>query len=132
MTLTQQPLELILARNLITNLSTPAVLMDEHGALVFCNQAAAELLGGDFKQRASLGPGAWEQIGPFDAQGERVESDCLPMNVARREGSPCHARLRIRAFDGRQHEIEVSALPILTTQGARGALAFFWPQSAPS
>ena len=41
----QKPLELILARNLLTSISTPAFLLDEHGALVFYNEAAGALLG---------------------------------------------------------------------------------------
>jgi hypothetical protein len=35
--------------------------------------------------------------------------------------------MRIRSADGAQHEIEVSALPILTPHGSRGGIAFFWP-----
>jgi PAS domain-containing protein len=124
----QRPLELILARNLITNLSTPAVLTDEEGVLLFFNDAAAELLGCDFEQASALGAALWERIGPFDDAGERVPAERLPLVIASRLGSPSHAQMRIHAFDGREHEIDVSALPILTSWGARGALAFFWPQ----
>ena len=44
-----------------------------------------------------------------------------------RDGRPAHERMRIRSADGAQHEIEVSALPILTPHGSRGGIAFFWP-----
>ena len=40
----QKPLELILARNFLTSLSTPAFLVDESGALIFYNEAAGALL----------------------------------------------------------------------------------------
>jgi PAS domain-containing protein len=46
---TQKPLELILARNLLTSISTPAFLLDEHGAMVFYNEAAGALLGRSFE-----------------------------------------------------------------------------------
>lgn len=127
MSQSQRPLELILARNLITNLSTPAVLTDEEGVLLFYNQAAAELLGRDFEQASEMGAGLWEHIGPFDGRGERIPTEHLPLTAAR-AGSPAHASVRIRSFTGLEHEIEVSALPIRTSEGVRGALGFFWPQ----
>ena len=50
----QKPLELILARNLLTSLSTPAFLVDENAALVFYNEAAGALLG-PLRSRTSAG-----------------------------------------------------------------------------
>ena len=41
----QRPVELILARGLMSNLTTPAFLVDPDGTLVFFNEAAGELLG---------------------------------------------------------------------------------------
>ena len=41
----QRPLELILARNLLSSLSTPAFLVDEPGDIAFYNDAAGALLG---------------------------------------------------------------------------------------
>ena len=41
----QKPLEVILARNLITSLSTPAFLVGDDGELLFYNEAAGALLG---------------------------------------------------------------------------------------
>lgn len=123
----QRPLELILARNLISSLSTPAFLTDERGALVFYNEAAGQLLGKRFEEIGSMGEAVWEVIGPFDSSGERVPIDDLPLTLALRDGCPAHATVRIRSFTGVEHAIEVSALPIVTGQGSRGAMAFFWP-----
>ena len=41
----QQPIELILFRQLATNLAVPVFLVDERGDLVFLNEAAGDLLG---------------------------------------------------------------------------------------
>ncbi len=41
----QKPLELILARNLLSSISTPAFLVGEDGALLFYNEGAGALLG---------------------------------------------------------------------------------------
>lgn len=130
MAVAQRPLELILARNLMTSLSTPAFLTDESGALIFYNEAAGHLLGRHFEEVRSAGLTVWEQVGPFDRDGTQVPIDRLPLTIALRKGSPAHASLRIRTFDGVDHDIEVSALPIVSTEGPRGAMAFFWPNGA--
>ena len=121
-----KPLELILARNLMTSLSTPAFLTDERGALIFYNEAAGALLGKRFEELGGAGERVWDTIGPFDAAGERVAIDNLPLTLALRDGSPAHSSVRIHTFNGREYEVEVSALPIVTGEGARGAMAFFW------
>ena len=41
----QQPIELILFRQLATTLAVPVFLVDERGDLVFLNEAAERLLG---------------------------------------------------------------------------------------
>ena len=132
MSAVQKPLELILARNLMTSLSTPGFLSDEAGAVIFYNEAAGQLLGKRFEELGELAANVWDTIGPFDSAGERVPIDDLPLTVALRDGCPAHARVRIRSFSGAEQEIEVSALPIVTGQGSRGAMAFFWPQRAAS
>ena len=123
-----KPLELILARNLMTSLSTPAFLTDEHGALIFYNEAAGSLLGKRFEELGGLGQRVWDTVGPFDGSGERLPIDNLPLTLALRDGSPAHASVHIHSFSGRVYEVEVSALPIVTGEGARGAMAFFWAQ----
>jgi PAS domain-containing protein len=124
----QRPLELILARNLMSSLSTPAFLTNKEGEIVFYNEAAGELLGKRFEEAGALGLEAWEQIGPFDAEGQAIPVDELPLTLALRHGSPAHAHLRIHSFNGAEHRIEVSALPIVTVRGSSGAMAFFWPE----
>ncbi len=56
---TQRPLELILARNLMSALSTPAFLVDEGGLLVFYNEAAGMMLGKRFEELGTVGPEEW-------------------------------------------------------------------------
>jgi len=125
---TQRPLELILARNLMSALSTPAFLVDEGGLLVFYNEAAGMLLGKRFEELGTVGPQEWGSLfGPFDESGEPIPYDDLPLVRAVRAGRPAHAELTVRSTDGTQHEVEVSAFPILTAHGSQGAIAVFWP-----
>jgi PAS domain-containing protein len=125
----QKPLELILARNLLTSLSTPAFLADEDGALVFYNEAAGSLLGLAFEESGKLDPREWsEKYGPFDADGNPIGVEQLPITRALRDGRPAHAEYTIRSSGGADREVEVSALPIVANGGKRGAMVVFWPK----
>ena len=124
----QRPLELILARNLMAGLSTPAFLVDEDAVVVFYNEAAGALLGRRFEEAGRMPPEVWgTAFGPVDAEGSPLPLEELPLTIALRRGRPGHHRLRIQSLDDGVHEIEVSAIPIVTAEGTRGAIAIFWP-----
>jgi PAS domain-containing protein len=124
----QKPLELILARNLMSALSTPAFLVDEGGLLVFYNEAAGLLLGKPWEELGTVGAEEWGALfGPFDAGGEPIPYDELPLVVAVRDDRPAHAEFEIQSIDGARHRVEASAFPIQTAHGSRGAIAVFWP-----
>src|ERR1700742_3039310 len=83
----QKPLELILARNLMSALSTPAFLVDEGGILVFYNEAAGILLGKRFEELGTVGAEEWGSLfGPFDEAGQPIPYDELPLVSAVRSG----------------------------------------------
>ena len=124
----QKPLELILARNLLTSISTPAFLVDAAGVLVFYNEAAGALLGIPFEEAGRMEPKEWgSRFGPVDSDGQQIPLDELPLTVALREGKPAHSSFRIRSAEGDDHDIEVSALPISADE-ISGAMAIFWPR----
>jgi PAS domain-containing protein len=125
----QKPLELILARNLLTSISTPAFLVDEHAELVFYNEAAGALLGRPFEDAGRMTPEQWTSTyGPFGDDGGPMALDDLPTTQAVRQGRPAHAVFRIRSAGGAEYEIESSAFPIVASEkGSSGAMIFFWP-----
>ena len=124
----QRPLELILARNLLSALSTPAFLVDEGGLLVFYNDAAGLLLGKRFEELGTVEASEWGALfGPFDDAGAAIPYDELPLVSAVRSGRPAHASLHVRSTDGGAVAVEASAFPILTAHGSRGAIGVFWP-----
>lgn len=128
---TQKPLELILARNLMSALSTPAFLVDEGGVLVFYNEAAGALLGKRFEELGTVDADEWGSLfGPFDNDGKPIPYDDLPLVIAVRNGRPAHADFEISSADGMRRHVEVSAFPILTAHGSQGAIAVFWPSGA--
>jgi PAS domain-containing protein len=127
----QRPLELILARNFLTSLSTPAFLVDESGGIIFYNEAAGGLLGVSFEEFGQKPAEEWSAaIGPFGEDGEPMPIEDLPTTKALRAGRPAHGTFEIRSIRGQSYEIESTALPIVAEGGQEGAMIFFWVRNA--
>ena len=126
----QRPLELILARNFLTSLSTPAFLVDEGGGIVFYNEAAGGLLGISFEEFGQKPADEWSKtIGPFGDDGEPLPIEGLSTTKAAREGRPSHDRFCIHAVDGTEHKVESTVLPIVAEGGQEGAMIFLWARN---
>jgi PAS domain-containing protein len=125
----QKPLELILARNLLSSLSTPAFLVGEQGALLYYNQAAGAMLGRGFEESANMSASAWTtEFGPFGTDDEPLPYDQIPATLAVRDNRPYHGKFRIRAPGGGHQEVAASAIPIVGLGGSSGgAIVIFWP-----
>ncbi|HEX8744527.1 MAG TPA: PAS domain-containing protein [Thermoleophilaceae bacterium] len=126
----QKPLQLILARNLLASLSTPAFLVDAPGDILFYNEAAGGLLGRPFEGNGQMTADEWlSTFGPFDpSTNEAVPLEDQALTRALRANRPGHAKARIRAADGTEHDIAVSGVPIVgPADGFTGAMIFFWP-----
>jgi PAS domain-containing protein len=122
-----RPLELILARNLLTNISIPAFLVDNRGGLLFYNEGAESLLGMPLQQARNMDPEEWRaRFGPFDSARERIPFEEEPTTIALREGRPVHVPLYIRSADGEVQPIEVSAFPLATSEETTGVIGIFW------
>lgn len=95
--------------------------------MVFFNDAASVLLGVRYEEIGRMGPEQWgTAFGPLDPSGQPVPLEELPLTIALRRGHPAHARLQIRSMQGVESDIEAAAVPILTVEGTRGAMVFFW------
>ena len=124
----QKPLELILARNLLASLSTPALLVGDDGALLFHNEAAGALLGRSFDETVAMPAADWTgAFGPFREDGEAMSYEEIPATLALRRNRPFHGRFEIRAAGGRHREVAASAIPIVGLAGSSGAIVIFWP-----
>jgi PAS domain-containing protein len=122
----QHPVEIILARSLMSNLTTPAFLVDMDGVLVFFNDAAGELLGVRFEEAGPMAPEQWgTRFEPVTADGASIPVKELPLSIAL-GGEPAQRRFHIRSALGDTREIDVTAFPLVGTTGQRGALAIFW------
>ena len=126
--MTQRPIELIHARNLLSNLSTPAFLVDEGAMLVYYNESAAELFGRRFEETGPIPAERWtREFGPLNSDGEALPIEELNTTTNLRHGKPAHGRFCVRSVTGDLHTIDMSALPIVGTDGFNGAMAFLWP-----
>ena len=129
----QRPLELILARNLMSTLSTAAFLVNRPGDIIFYNDAAGRLLGRRFEEQGSVSAQDWvETVGPFNDDGTPIPVEEQPLTLALRNNRPAHARHLIRAPDGGTQWVEVSGLPVVGTDGFQGAMVFIWPAEGPA
>jgi PAS domain-containing protein len=126
----QKPIELILARNFLTSLSTPAFLVDESGAMIFYNEAAGALLGISFEESGRMAAEEWSRtLSPFGEGGTPTPIEDRAMTKALRRGRPAHGRYKVRSIKGEGYEVEASALPIVAEGGQQGAMIFFWPSA---
>jgi PAS domain-containing protein len=125
----QKPLELILARNLLTSISTPAFLVDGDARLLFYNEAAGALLGRSFEDTGRLDPAEWTStFGPFADGDTPLAVEDNPLTTMLRAGRPGHATFCIHSANGARHEIEASGFPLVGANDAEsGAMILFWP-----
>jgi PAS domain-containing protein len=125
----QHPVELIMARGLISNLTTAAFLVDADGGLVFFNERAGELLGVRYEEAGPMAPEEWGvRFSPTRLDGRPLAVAELPLAIAL-QGGAAHAPMRIRSASGELCDIEVTAIPLAGRAGRSGALAFFWDRS---
>jgi PAS domain-containing protein len=124
----QRPLELILARNLLSSISTPGFLVGEEGVLLFYNEAAGALLGRRFEESGTMTATQWTtEFGPFGEDERPLPYDEIPLTIALRQNRPSHGTFRIRHAGGAHQDIAASAIPIVGAGGASGAIVIFWP-----
>jgi PAS domain S-box-containing protein len=124
----QQPVEMILLRQLASYLAIPMWMMDDTGNLIYYNEAAEGLLGIRFDD---VGPitsenlvGAWHVT---QLDGSVLPEYDFPVMTALSKRKPAHRAIRFEGMDGVWRAVEVTALPI-EGQGERflGVLATFW------
>jgi PAS domain-containing protein len=129
----QRDIGLILMRQLADGLAVPMLLADEHGDLLFFNESAERLLGQRFDDVGDLVLEERTHIFSFrDPDGNLLPDDQAPLVVALREQRPVHRRVDMRGLDGRDHEIEVTAFPLLGGGGHLiGGVAMFWERRKP-
>jgi PAS domain-containing protein len=124
----QKHLVLILAREFASNLSTPTLVADADGQLVFYNDAAAAVTGQTFAENGEMPLDEW--VATFEPRiqgGEALPAARRPTRIALDDHQPAHERLRIVSRDGEEREVSVSAFPLFAHEDEFvGVVAIFW------
>jgi PAS domain-containing protein len=126
--MSQQEIEVILARHLAEYLALPIFIVDPNGDLLFYNEPAEAILGHRYDETGPMPASDWSTIfNPVDKNGQAIRPEELPLMIAMMKRHPAHQSFWIHGLDGAMREIEVTAFP-LSAQADRflGAVAFFW------
>jgi len=129
----QQPVELILLRQLASYLTVPVFLAGEDENLLYYNEAAEALLGREFEEVGELPLAKLSDVFGITAEdGSPLPPEAIPLGIALRKQRPAHLRVKFKALDGIERHIEVTAFP-LGGRGDRhlGAVAIFWEIDKP-
>jgi hypothetical protein len=74
-----------------------------------------------------MGPEEWGgRFDPTDLDGHPIAPEDLPLSIALSDARPAHRPMRIRSARAENHDIEVTAFPVVGRAGQRGAIAIFW------
>ena|SRR5689334_16640116 len=130
----QQPVELILARQLTSYLSVPALVLDPAGVVLFYNEPAERMLGVRFEETGRLGADETERlIEVIDDPAAGPDDSGRPVTVALQQRRPAHARRWVlRRGDRVRLQVEVTAFPLIGAEDRLlGAVAMFWERQGP-
>jgi PAS domain-containing protein len=123
-----QEVEVILMRRLAERLETPIFIQHADGELLFFNAAAEPIVGIPY-ERVKVTPRheLYATFRPRDEDGQLIESDDHPLNIARYRREPSHRRFWIRGLDGVDRKVEFTAIPLIGQSGhVLGSAGFFW------
>jgi PAS domain-containing protein len=124
----QKHLVLILAREFTSSLSTPALIADARGRLVFYNEAAEAIVGRRFAETGEVALDDWiARFEPKTLASEPLPLEQRPARIALDEQRPSHLRYLVTSADGVEREIEVTAFPLFAhTDEFVGIVVIFW------
>jgi len=130
--MSQQEIEVILARHLAEYLAMPIFIVNPAGDLIFYNEPAETILGTRYAETGIMPATEWSTVfHPMDRERSFLPPDELPLMIALSKRHPAHKVFWIEGLDGILREIEVTAFP-LVGQADRflGAIAIFWENPA--
>ena len=131
--MSQQEIEVILARHLAEYLAMPIFIVNPNVDLIYYNEPAEAILGTRYAETGIMPASEWTaDFHPIDAEGKPIPPQELPLMIAITQRHPAHRLFWIRGGDGNLRGIEVTALPLIG-QADRflGGIAIFWESAKP-
>jgi len=126
--MSQQEIEVILARHLAEYLAMSIFIVNSNGDLIFYNEPAEAILGTRYAETGGMPASEWATVfQPVDQEGRTIPPEELPLVIALTQRRPAHKIFWIRGLDRAMREIEVTAFPLIG-QADRflGGIAIFW------
>lgn len=127
-TVEQQPIELILLKQLASYLAQAIFLVDTEGTLLYYNEPAEALLGHRYEETGELPLDEWVALfAPTDSLGNPLPPNEMPLGMAARKRVPQQGRVWIKGRDGVSRQIATTAIPLDGQGGVPlGAMSIFW------
>jgi PAS domain-containing protein len=129
----QQPIEMILIKQLASYLAMPIFVVDTIGSLVYFNLPAEAIIGQRFDETGELSWDEWRAVtNPTDRHGNPIAVDDSPLSGVIKHRRPMQGTLWIRGFDGVRRRISATGFPIVDQAGIDlGSVALFWLDTEP-
>ena len=129
--MSQQEIEVILARHLAECLAMPIFIVNPDGDLIFYNEPAEAILGMNYNETGMMPAAEWATVfHPVDDEGKPLLPEELPLMIALTDKHPAHKLFGILGRDGVTRKIEVTAFPLMgQAERFLGAVAIFWESS---
>lgn len=126
--MSQQPIELILARQFADSMSMAVFLVDPEGELIFYNEPAEEILGIRFAETGAMPKSVWAYaFTPTDVKGNRLPENGIPLVQTLNTHKPAHGSFYIDNKKDERLLITVTSIPIEGKPNRYlGAMALFW------
>ena len=126
--MSQQEVEVILARHLAENLALPIFIVDPEGNLLFFNEPAEAVLGLRFGDTGLMPASEWSTMfEPVDQDGKPIPPEEIPLVIAMNHSHPAHRVFWISDLNKNIRHIELTAFPIIGQSGRiSAAVAIFW------
>src|SRR5262249_42420211 len=110
----QQPIEVILTRQLASYLAVPIFIVDPQRQLVCSTGPAAAPLGRGSGEPGGMAVAGWAAaFKPMDDDDRPLPPDRLPLVIAIAQRRAVHGDFWIRGIDGARRRISTTAFPLI-------------------
>lgn len=123
-----EPIEIVLLRQWASYIAVPTWITDSEGRLLYYNESVESIIGLRFEEADELpAEDLADRLAMCEVDGTPISNYDRPLIIALTKQMPAHRRIGLRGADQSMRELEVTAIPILSTGDRHlGAMATIW------
>ena len=123
-----EPIEIVLLRQWASYIAVPTWITDNEGRLLYFNESVESIIGLRFEEADELpADDLADRFAMTEVDGTPIANYDRPLIIALTKQMPAHRRMCLRNSDQTLRELEVTAIPILSTGDRHlGAMATIW------